>query len=921
MRPLKLKISAFGPYAGVTELDMDSLGRSGLYLITGDTGAGKTTIFDAITYALYGEASGENREASMLRSKYAEPATPTEVELVFENGGKTYTVKRNPEYQRPAIRGEGMTLQKADASLTMPDGRIITKLKEVNSALREVVGVDREQFAQIAMIAQGDFLRLLLADTKQRQTIFREIFKTAYYQTLQDRLKGESGALSRQYDEINLSLSQYIQGILCDPDGPIAIEVEKARAGELMLSQVAQLVEDLITEDSALLEAFNLDLDRNEKGLEEINKILTKADEQAKREKNLVDAEARLRAAEPTLEEVKKRFEEEQAKKPQFDAKEREVAAITLQYPDYDARDAAVKGVKDLEDKLTEDLELAKKIRDGVEQLTERVRLAREELAGLATAGQAKEQLLRLMEQAEDKKERAEDIKKDITAYHLLQGRLTRAKEKYMASAEAAKIKTDEYSRLNRAFLDGQAGVLAEALKEGQPCPVCGSTEHPLKAQRLVTVPTQQEQEQAKTDADEAAGNAAEDSRAAGELQGQVITFGETLAVKTQSLLATDDILAAEQLLPAFIALALKEYAEAQQGVKNEDNRLERKCALEKAIPETEERLENGRKMLSDTENGITATRVSLDEGKKQAEQLTAKLKFATKTEAQTRVTVLDGEIKSYYDNVKQVEEDFRTAEADIISLKGNIQQLRADISAGIRVDTAAALQKKSELEAEKDRLDGGRSAVAVRLDANKRAGDNISARMADLNEVGKRWGWVKALSNTANGNISGKEKIMLETYIQATYFDRIIARANTRFMIMSGGQYELKRREEALNNRSQSGLELDVVDHYNGTTRSVRTLSGGESFKASLSLALGLSDEIRSGAGGIRLETMFVDEGFGSLDEESLQQAIRTLTSLSDGNRLVGIISHVAELKEKIDKQIIVTKEKTGGSQVRIVI
>ena len=166
MRPLKLKISAFGPYAGVTELDMDSLGRSGLYLITGDTGAGKTTIFDAITYALYGEASGENREASMLRSKYAEPATPTEVELVFENGGKTYTVKRNPEYQRPAIRGEGMTLQKADASLTMPDGRIITKLKEVNSALREVVGVDREQFAQIAMIAQGDFLRLLLADTK-----------------------------------------------------------------------------------------------------------------------------------------------------------------------------------------------------------------------------------------------------------------------------------------------------------------------------------------------------------------------------------------------------------------------------------------------------------------------------------------------------------------------------------------------------------------------------------------------------------------------------------------------------------------------------------------------------------------------------------------------------------------------------------
>ncbi len=921
MRPLKLKISAFGPYAGVAELDMDSLGRSGLYLITGDTGAGKTTIFDAITYALYGEASGENREASMLRSKYAEPSTPTEVELVFENSGKIYTVKRNPEYLRPAVRGEGMTLQKADASLIMPDGNVITKQKEVNSALREVVGVDRDQFAQIAMIAQGDFLKLLLADTKQRQTIFREIFKTAYYQTLQDRLKSESGALSRQYDEINLSLSQYIKGVLCDPDAPIAIEVEKAKAGELMLSQVASLVERLITEDTALQEALNRELNHNEKELEEINKTLTKADEQAKREKTLVDTEAGLPIAESTLKDLRENFQAQQAKKPQFDAKDREIAAITLQYPDYDARDAAINAAQDLEKKLADDLEMAQKIRDGVEQLTERVKLAREELAGLATAGQAREQLLRLMEQAEEKKQKAEDIGNDIAAYHRLQGRLTEAKEKYMAAAEDALAKTEEYNRLNRAFLDGQAGVLAETLKEGQPCPVCGSTEHPSAAIRPAAVPTQQELEQAKKDADQAAGAAAEDSRAAGQLQGRVNTFGETLAVKTQNLLATDDVLAAEQLLPSFIALAVEAYAEAERGVKNEENKLKRRAALEKAIPETEERLENGRKKLFDTENSITATRVSLEEGKKQAEQLAEKLKFATKTEAQTYVTALEGEIKSYFENVKKAEEDYRAAEADIISLKGNIQQLRADISAGIKVDLAAVIQQKAELEAEKETLEGGRSAVTVRLDANKRAGDNISARMADLYEVEKRWGWVKALSNTANGNISGKEKIMLETYIQATYFDRIIARANTRFMVMSGGQYELKRREEALNNRSQSGLELDVVDHYNGTTRSVRTLSGGESFKASLSLALGLSDEIRSGAGGIQLDTMFVDEGFGSLDEESLQQAIRTLTSLSEGNRLVGIISHVAELKEKIDKQIIVTKERSGGSKATIVV
>ena len=208
---------------------------------------------------------------------------------------------------------------------------------------------------------------------------------------------------------------------------------------------------------------------------------------------------------------------------------------------------------------------------------------------------------------------------------------------------------------------------------------------------------------------------------------------------------------------------------------------------------------------------------------------------------------------------------------------------------------------------------------VRTRLSSNAAVKKKIEEKSGELTSLEERWAWVKALSNTANGNITGKEKVMLETYIQMTYFDRILVRANRRLLSMTGGQYELVRRQVADNNRSQSGLELDVIDHYNGTQRSVKTLSGGESFKASLSLALGLSDEVQSSAGGIRLDTMFVDEGFGSLDEESLQQAIRTLAELGEGNRLVGIISHVGELKEKIDRQIVVTKAKTGGSRAEI--
>ncbi|NLA88209.1 MAG: SMC family ATPase [Clostridiales bacterium] len=236
MRPITLTMSAFGPYAEKTVLELYKLGTQGIYLITGDTGAGKTTIFDAITFALYGEASGENREASMLRSKYATPETPTFVELVFEYAGKRYTIKRNPEYERPVKRGEGTTTQKADAELTMPDGQVITKAKDVTNTVKEIIGIDRSQFTQIAMIAQGDFLKLLLAPTEERKKIFRQIFRTELYQVLQDKLKEESAALSRQREALCSRIRQYIDDIVCKDDDVLSIELEKAKSRNLPIS-------------------------------------------------------------------------------------------------------------------------------------------------------------------------------------------------------------------------------------------------------------------------------------------------------------------------------------------------------------------------------------------------------------------------------------------------------------------------------------------------------------------------------------------------------------------------------------------------------------------------------------------------------------------------------------------------------------
>jgi len=300
--------------------------------------------------------------------------------------------------------------------------------------------------------------------------------------------------------------------------------------------------------------------------------------------------------------------------------------------------------------------------------------------------------------------------------------------------------------------------------------------------------------------------------------------------------------------------------------------------------------------------------------------KLKQKLGFSSKIDAENQISTLNNKIieieKSHSEALNALNEN----KEKISSLKSAGIEIQKRLSGG-NIDLDEENEKRIELEEKLEKLDIKSKAVHSRISSNSRSYENIVKRLDEIKKVEEKWIWMKSLSNTANGNISGKEKIMLETYIQMTYFDRIINRANLRFMVMSGGQYELKRRVEAQNNRSQSGLELDVIDHYNGTERSVKTLSGGESFKASLSLALGLSDEIQSSAGGIRLDTMFVDEGFGSLDDESLSQAIKALSSLADGNRLVGIISHVSELKDRIDKQIVVKKEKTGGSNITLLV
>ena len=919
MRPIKLVMSAFGPYAGRTEVDFEKLGINGLYLITGDTGAGKTTIFDAIAYALYGEASGDLRDSSMLRSKYAELETPTEVELVFAYDGKEYTVKRNPEYERKAKKGDGVTVQKAEAELTYHDGRVVTKIKDVNTAIVEIMGVDRNQFSQIAMIAQGDFRKLLVADTKERQEIFRKIFKTDYYRILQDKIKSEYSAVRNEYEAAQSSVKQYISDIQCDENNVLIIEANKARNGEMTVEDVVELITKILENDKKSESVTSEKISETEKALEEVTAVLAKAEEYSKAQSELEKSEKTYAELTASFEEIKKILEAEKAKKPEQEKLIKEISVIDAEIPKYDELDAKKFELHRLTKQINESNKNLANYLDAEKKISEDIAKMKEEHKVLENAGTNREKLLREKEQAENRKSALENLVKKITVFDVLNANYERAKIAYRDAFDKAESVKNLYEMNYRAFLNEQAGILAENLTEGTPCPVCGSTNHPCLAEKSVTAPTEADVNESKSAYDKARKYAEELSRTAGEIKGQVDSQTEELQKLISDLLNSCESGAAQSTAKNIIAEIAENLKTINEKIIIEEKNAKRKAELDEMIPKAEERIKKAEEVIAECRQNISALTASCTEIEKQCKSLSATLKFEGKADAVAKKKALENTLSAMQKALEDAEKSYAESEKEIVGLDAKIKQLKKQLSESDAIDIGAAEQKKSALTEEKISLTAVQRIIGIRIDSNTKCLDNINKKSDELSEIEKRKISLNALNNNAIGNISGKEKIMLETYIQMTYFDRIIARANTRFMKMSGGQYELKRSETADNNRSQSGLDLSVIDHYNGTERSVKTLSGGESFKASLSLALGLSDEIQSSAGGIKLDTMFVDEGFGSLDPESLSQAFRALADLSDGNRLVGIISHVADLKEKIDKQVIITKEKTGGSKIVI--
>ncbi len=919
MRPISVKMSAFGPYAGKVEIPMQDLGTEGLYLITGDTGSGKTTIFDAICYALFGEASGDNRDSSMFRSKYAELETPTEVELVFEHAGKEYTVKRNPEYERPAKRGDGTTVQRPNAELYLPDGNVVTKIQDVNNSIKDILAVDCNQFTQIVMLAQGNFSKLLFANTDDRKKIFREIFKTLPYQKLEKRLYEHKKEVESESERLNDSIKQYVNGIQVDEEDELSIDVEKAISGEMMTEDVIALLEKINEKDEKKKEKLDKDIADNDKVLEEIIANVNTAQNIKEIKENLANAEERLKEENPKLDAFKETLDKAKASSKDEDKFNKEAAQIEKELVNYDAVEELTKEIESLseekEDKTEEKKELKEKLNESQKAL-EDLKKEQNELKDSKTE----------LEKQKTNLEKAQKSINELDELNVLFSNIDTEKtklEKYQkdydkADKEFNKVNA-EYEKLEQLFRDGQAGVLASKLEEGEQCPVCGSTEHPSLAKLSDEIPTQEELDSSKVKADEARDKREEAAKRASGSQEKIKALEEELKKQLNKHIDYDDMDEGMSKIDDTISSARAEVDKISEQLEETEAKVERKETLDEQIPEMEKEIDEikaGDNKLNEDLTRITST---VDEKKKQLDEKKKSLKFEDKSTAEEKMNELLEKVKELRSAEEKAEEDFNAQNTLITKIETEIKEHKKSVESAKDIDLEAELEKQDKYNSVKEELRELDNNLVARLQSNQSTYDILKQKSSDAIEVESKLQWIDVLSKTANGQLRGKEKVALETYVQSTYFDRIIRKANIRFMEMSSGQYELNRMKEASSKSGQTGLELSIIDHYNGSERSVKSLSGGESFMAALSLALGLSDEVQSSAGGIQIDTMFVDEGFGSLDPNSLDQAFRALTNLSDGNKLVGIISHVEGLKDRIDKQIVVTKDKVGGSHVKM--
>ncbi|MEW9096939.1 MAG: SMC family ATPase [Clostridiaceae bacterium] len=1045
MRPLKLTMSAFGPYAGVQIIDFTSLKDKNIFLITGPTGAGKTTVFDAISYALFGEASGSSRDRDSLRSDFAHIDLYTYVELEFQLKGKNYKITRSPQQERKKSRGDGFITKNAEAFLELPNGDSVSKINNVDEKINEILGINKNQFKQIVMLPQGEFRKLLESDSSERELIFRKIFGTEAFEGIQRILDEQKKILYKGISNIKIKRDTYIKNIEC---GDEELLLKLINAEDLNIIEIISKVNEIITNDLLEQEKVNneinllkLDSSNLQKKIiegEEINKKIYDKEEIFKEyslhlEKELEYEEKQgilnkgrksleVKIIEDSLNDRRNYLKEKQLQYCSAEEKLKQTKNNIIVYKQkLDIEESREEERKRLSDKVITLKNFISKVKtyeekkisivEIKENLKNKEEIMKKNKQWISDSRIKLEKVNSNLIQLQKSQTELEKIDKIISENKLIYDEM-RAFYSYITDCEKLISKHNrcrdsyrqfeteyndfkiKYETMEDNFKKGQAGILASDLKEGKECPVCGSMHHPKLANLIEGVPTEEELKETKIKYDNLMEKRDEMLKELSDLNG-VIKSGKDILVKQKNKLNPhlnyelnninhDDILKYVVSKGKDINLKLKNLNEQRDSLKEDIKNItvleERILNLQKESVEKEKLIENieteftlqygkvrsEEEILMSIENEIPLEirstsmlllkireyeekLINLQETYKNAQgsynralQDYASSKADKEAKEKSLEEAVEGvklwekqlinkikecgfENYNQYSQFKMNEEDIKKLESDIQLYYQNLKSLRdryekvVKDTEGLNIINIDELKVAlEELRLNEVSLVKKNNDIFARLNNNNRVLKEVENLNSIIKDEEKKYGTIGELARIANGD--NIERITFERYVLAAYFDEIINAANIRLSKMAAGRFILRRKEEKGKGRKQEGLELEVFDNYTGKARHVKTLSGGESFKASLSLALGLADVVQSYAGGISLDTMFVDEGFGTLDPESLDNAIQALIDLQRGGRLVGIISHVPELKERIDLRLEVSTTK-DGSKAKFII
>ena len=927
MKPLKLTMSAFGSYAGKNVIDFTGQ-QQGIFLITGDTGAGKTTIFDAITYALYNQTSGGERNGNMMRSQYAQPETETYVELEFLYRGQTYRVRRNPDYKiTKTLKNGRIREQKVPHSveLTLPDGTVFPEKKNATDAkIIEILGLTADQFSQIVMIAQGDFLKLLYTKSDERKMIFSKLFRTDIYWKIQENLRRKSMEMDERIQENDRAFEQEKSRIIPLP------ESEELPLDELV-ERLRERLKDALKEQN-LRRANVEELNKKITKYEEINKLFVSLEKIRRTGKELEARQAESKERRQQIENARKA--------------DKVLVAEQQNLRQQQAVEQSAQAIAKMTETLADHQEMFETLKT---QLQEAEAKQKREAADTQKKMLALEQSFpsyEALQNARSEEQQAKKVWEDLgktseESFHKKEAGIAALKEQQkqqeqvveqtkknweqtsLSASESAK----HYEHMYEAFLKEQAGILAENLSAGCPCPVCGSTVHPDPAKLSDHAVTELEVEQAKKtraaaeEKRDLAHAAFETEKTEKQKLAQAVEKEEADFVLAQTI-AKQQRKEAEQnyvslqkiaeqirekLVYPSLAEAKKQYAAMQKALEAAEQEIAKKRQKVSELAEAMNTLK-GQK-LAEEENQKTAKKLAVKTEKEYAKLLE---KSGFVSEETYHLAILPERSRS------KLEREEKEYESQCLRQQSEQKLLEKQVSGKTYTDTT---ELNEQLKAEKQALKEAEKTY-MELHTAYENDRSVLQNCAVYLEKGKKLESedqvIKSLSKTANGRLSGSAKIDFETYIQRQYFKQIIHEANKRLLTMSNHQFILKLKEEANTGRkTNEGLDLSVYSLVTDSERDVKTLSGGESFLAALAMALGLSDIVERSAGAIHPDMMFIDEGFGSLDAQSRQQAIEVLAELAGDSRMVGIISHVTELKEQIDRKLVVSRTDKGSRAV----